>query len=123
MIEYIILVIASIATITPFLSLKMAKKHVAKELEELYITTIQEQKAKIRQLYGQLTRLQQENEIEEDDTPQLIQSLSPLLKKYNIPPELISDPAVTRTIRKYKHLIPLVAKFLPQQGNSFNQMV
>lgn len=116
-------VLVSAAIVSPFISQKLGKKNAVKELEQLYVTTIQEQKAKIRQLYGQLTRMQQvEAESEEDNNEDIVKILEPLAKQYGIPPEVLNDPAISKTLKKYKHLIPLVAKFLSAR-NSTHEMV
>jgi hypothetical protein len=119
------------AIVAPYVWAKKTRKNAEKELMGLYETTIKEQKVKINQLYGQLYALKRSVEQEQDadaeasENAELMALLAPVLQKYGIPNDILQDPQIAKTIKKYKHLIPLIARFLPQQpqGFSANSMV
>lgn len=110
-------VLVTIAIVMPIVVRKTGIKKAEKELIDLYATTIQEQKAKIRQLYGINARLQQQNSAEDEEIDVSVNPLiSAIAEKYGIPSELLNDPSIKKLITKYKHLLPIAVRFLPSNN-------
>jgi hypothetical protein len=112
--------ITSMMLVVPKLSKKRAKTQAQDELNELYVTTIAEQKKRISQLQGKVNRMSglMENDEEETDISNDPALLSVISQRFNIPEPFLH----TKEAKKYiKQFAPLIKQFgLLDQANQSN---
>jgi hypothetical protein len=124
LILYIIIAILATANVLQFLTknvLKTATTKGIKEMQDVYTEMIADLKQENKILKKQKAGLQSWVNDERTEEGEQEQAINPLVQalaqKYGIPTEMLNDPAIKKMVKKYEHLLPLAAKFLPANSD------